>query len=132
MRLFEQRPMRISSSCRSGSRAKTDGSRQPAQAVHPSLAQAGRHCGERIGWHNFCHSLATNPRAMGVDVKVAQELLRRANVRTTLDIYARAVSQQRRDANAKVVEMMLPGARKCFSTLDGCGGSRVVSVNSWY
>src|SRR6202012_132636 len=26
-----------------------------------------------IGWHNFRHSLATNLRAMGVDVKVAQE-----------------------------------------------------------
>jgi hypothetical protein len=45
-------------------------------------------------------------------VKVAQELLRHANVRTTVDIYTRAVSQQKRDANAKVVEMMLAGAPK--------------------
>jgi integrase len=49
---------------------------------------------------------------MGVEVKVAQELLRHANSRTTLDIYTRAVSQQKRDANARVVEMMLPTGAK--------------------
>ncbi len=79
--------------------------------IRPALQRAGI-VGKVIGWHNFRHSLATNLRAMGVDVKVAQELLRHANVRTTLDIYTRAVSQQKRDANAKVVEMMLPGAPK--------------------
>lgn len=68
--------------------------------------------GKVIGWHNFRHLPVTNLRVMGVDVKVAQELLRHANVRTTLDIYTRAVSQQKREANAKVVEMMLPGASK--------------------
>jgi site-specific recombinase XerD len=79
--------------------------------IRPAIERAGIE-GKRIGWHNFRHSLATNLRAMGVDVKVAQELLRHANVRTTLDIYTRAVSQQKRDANAKVVEMMLAGAPK--------------------
>jgi integrase len=57
---------------------------------------------------SFRHSLATNLRALGVDIKVAQELLRHASSRTTLDIYTRAISQQKRDANAKVVEMMMP------------------------
>ena len=79
--------------------------------IRPAVKRAGIE-GKTIGWHNFRHSLATNLRAMGVDVKVAQELLRHANVRTTLDIYTRAVSQQKRDANARVVEMMLPGAQK--------------------
>jgi integrase len=79
--------------------------------IRPALERAGI-AGKTIGWHNFRHSLATNLRAMGVDVKVAQELLRHANVRTTLDIYTRAVSAQKREANAKVVEMMLPGAPK--------------------
>lgn len=79
--------------------------------IRPAIQRAGIE-GKIIGWHNFRHSLATNLRAMGVDVKVAQELLRHANVRTTLDIYTRAVSQQKREANAKVVEMMLPGAPK--------------------
>ncbi|MGH9598879.1 MAG: tyrosine-type recombinase/integrase [Terracidiphilus sp.] len=84
--------------------------------IRPALQRAGIE-GKTIGWHNFRHSLATNLRAMGVDVKVAQELLRHANVRTTLDIYTRAVSQQKREANAKVVEMMLPGASKMLQHL---------------
>jgi integrase len=79
--------------------------------IRPAVKRAGIE-GKIIGWHNFRHSLATNLRAMGVDVKVAQELMRHANVRTTLDIYTRAVSQQKRDANAKVVEMMVPHAPK--------------------
>jgi hypothetical protein len=49
---------------------------------------------------------------MGVDVKVAQELLRHADSRTTLDIYTRAVSQQKRDASTKLVEILLPMGAK--------------------
>ncbi|WP_371417571.1 hypothetical protein [Granulicella sp. S190] len=40
--------------------------------------------------------MATNLRALGVDIKVAQELMRHASCRTTLDIYTQAVSQQKR------------------------------------
>jgi integrase len=81
------------------------------RSIRPALDRAGI-VGKQIGWHNFRHSLATNLRAMGVDVKVAQELLRHANSRTTLDIYTRAVSQQKRDANTQVVQMMLPESQK--------------------
>jgi integrase len=77
------------------------------RSIRPALQRAGIK-GKVIGWHSFRHSLATNLRAMGVDIKTAQELLRHANSRTTLDIYTRAVSQQKRDANAQVVEMLLP------------------------
>ncbi len=81
------------------------------RSIRPALQRAGI-VGKQIGWHNFRHSLATNLRAMGVDIKVAQELLRHANSRTTLDIYTRAVSQQKRDANTKLVEMLLPMGMK--------------------
>ncbi len=81
------------------------------RSIRPALERAGI-LGKQIGWHNFRHSLATNLRAMGVDVKVAQELLRHANSRTTLDIYTRAVSQQKREANSKLVEMLLPTGMK--------------------
>ncbi len=81
------------------------------RSIRPALQRAGI-VGKQIGWHNFRHSLATNLRAMGVDIKVAQELLRHANSRTTLDIYTRAVSQQKRDANTKLVEMLVPMGMK--------------------
>jgi hypothetical protein len=44
---------------------------------------------------------------MGVDVKTAQELLRHANSRITMDVYTRAVSEQKREASGRVLEMML-------------------------
>jgi hypothetical protein len=47
-------------------------------------------------------------RSLGVDIKVAQELMRHSSCRKTPDIYTRAVSQQKREANIKVVEMMPP------------------------
>ena len=43
-----------------------------------------------------------------MDIKVAQELMRHSSCRTTLDIYTRAVDQQKREASLKVVELMLP------------------------
>ena len=77
------------------------------KSVRPALGRIGvveRH----IGWHSFRHSLATNLRSLGVDIKVAQELMRHSSCRTTLDIYTRAVDQQKREASLKVVELMLP------------------------
>jgi hypothetical protein len=43
-----------------------------------------------------------------VDIKVVQELMRHASCRTTLDVYTRAVDQQKREASLKVVGWMLP------------------------
>jgi integrase len=77
------------------------------KSIRPALAKEGI-VGKRIGWHSFRHSLATNLRSLGVDIKVAQELLRHSSSRTTLDIYTRAVDQQKREASLKVVELMLP------------------------
>jgi integrase len=77
------------------------------KSVRPALARIGV-LGKRIGWHSFRHSLATNLRALGVDIKVAQELMRHASCRTTLDVYTRAVDQQKRAASLKVVGWMLP------------------------
>jgi site-specific recombinase XerD len=105
------------------------------RSIRPALQRAGI-VGKQIGWHNFRHSLATNLRAMGVDIKVAQELLRHANSRTTLDIYTRAVSQQKRDANTKLVEMLVPAGMKMlqhpsapFSTLGASGGGWMMPLS---
>jgi site-specific recombinase XerD len=83
------------------------------RSIRPALVPAGIE-GKQIGWHSFRYSLAMNLRALGVDIKVVQELWRHATSRTTLDIYTRAVSQQKRDANKKVAEMMLPREMKKF------------------
>jgi integrase len=48
-------------------------------------------------------------RQLGVDVKVQQELLRHADIRTTMNVYTQAVSEQKRSAHSSVVRMVLPG-----------------------
>jgi len=70
--------------------------------IRPPLIRAGVK-DKVIGWH----SLATNLRSLGVDVKVAQELLRHANSRVTMDIYTQAVSADKRIASQRQDEMLL-------------------------
>jgi integrase len=77
------------------------------KSIRPALAKIGV-VGKQIGWHSFRHSLATNLRSLGVDIKVAQELMRHSSCRTTLDVYTRAVDQQKREASLKIIELMLP------------------------
>jgi integrase len=66
----------------------------------------------KIGWHTFRHTYSTMLRSAGTDIKVQQELLRHANIQTTMNIYTQAVSDQKRAANSKVVEMVLSGAKR--------------------
>jgi integrase len=62
----------------------------------------------RVGWHTFRHSHSTLLHALGVDLKVQQELLRHADIRTTMNIYEQAVPTALREANSKVVRLVLP------------------------
>lgn len=76
------------------------------KTIRPALVRAGI-TEKIIGWHSFRHSLATNLRSLGVDVKVAQELLRHANSRTTMDIYTQAVSADKRSASQRQIDLLL-------------------------
>ena len=60
-----------------------------------------------IGWHTFRHSHSSLLHALGVDLKVQQELLRHADIRTTMNIYTHAVPAALREANSKVVHLVL-------------------------
>ena len=81
--------------------------------IRPALIRAGVK-DKAIGWHSFRHSLATNLRAAGVDLKTAQELLRHANSRITLDVYTRAISATEREANNRVMDMVFEAERSNF------------------
>jgi integrase len=61
----------------------------------------------RLGWHSFRHTYSTLLNEYGTDM-VQQELLRHADIRTTMNIYTRAVPERLRKANRKVVRLLLP------------------------
>jgi len=47
-------------------------------------------------------------KGSGEDVKTTQELMRHANSRLTLEVYAQALTPAKRAAHLKVVEMIRP------------------------
>ena len=76
--------------------------------IRPALERIG--VKKRIGWHSFRHGLATMLRQQGVDIKTAQELLRHANSRITLEIYQQAVSAEKRVAQNLAFRGLLEGS----------------------
>jgi integrase len=83
--------------------------RWPWTIQRDHLLPAGIRAGlGRIGWHSFRHSYSTLLHALHVDLKVQQELLRHSDIRTTMNIYTQAVPNAMREANSRVVEMILP------------------------
>jgi integrase len=77
-----------------------------AKIMQYYIQPAARAVGIRknIGWHTLRHSLATSLHRNGEEIKVVQELLRHASCKITLDIYAQAVSADKRRAQSRVVQ----------------------------
>ncbi len=79
--------------------------RMLARQIKPAAEAA--QIGAEIGWHTFRHTYSSMLRQLGVDVKVQQELLRHADIRTTMNVYTQAVSEQKRSAHSSVVRLVL-------------------------
>ncbi len=72
------------------------------------LVPAGERAGlGRIGWHTLRHTYATVLEQMGARMKVAQELLRHADIQTTMNIYTGAMEKDKREAANRVAEALL-------------------------
>ncbi len=74
--------------------------------VQPAAERLGIR--KRIGWHIFRRTYATLLNASSGDPKTLQELMRHSNSRLTLDVYAQALTPEKRAAQKKVVEMIRP------------------------
>jgi hypothetical protein len=61
---------------------------------------------------NFSLSSAQAALAATENPKVIQELLRHPNLRVTMDTDVQAVSDEKREAQSKVVRLLLPGIGK--------------------
>ena len=68
-------------------------------------ADAGKYA--MIGWHTFRHTYRSWLDETGAPMKVQQELMRHASIQTTMNVYGQAMSSSKREANGKVVEMVL-------------------------
>jgi integrase len=94
------------------------------KVVRPAALRAG--INKRIGWHTFRHTFSTLLIGNGENVKVVQELMRHASSRCTLEVYSQARIIAKRQAQQRVVQMILreeldtpvPGIQYGSSQLD--------------
>jgi len=91
---------------RSGSILAADYLRPAARAAGVKLAP-----GQRFGFHNLRHSLATYLVNKGMDVKTVQALLRHSNVTTTLGLYAHSVTATMLKAQETMLQAMKTGSQ---------------------
>lgn len=77
--------------------------------VHPAAKSVG--ITKVLGWHSFRRTFATLLRGGAEDLKTVQELMRHANSRLTLDMYAQALTPAKRAAHLKLVELIQPAAQ---------------------
>lgn len=62
---------------------------------------------DRLGWHLFWYTYRSWLDETGAPMKVQQEWMRHASVQTTMNVYGNALITAKREANSKIVEMVL-------------------------
>jgi integrase len=73
--------------------------------------------GKRITWHTLRRTYASLLQAHNDDPKVVQELLRHASMAVTMNIYAQAVTEKKRKAQSKVVELVAASQRSAANAM---------------
>jgi integrase len=79
-----------------------------ARVIRPTLKAAGI---PWHGWHALRRGLASNLVELGADPKIAQAILRHANVRTTLDFYIKARPEKTAAAIANLEDAFKKGQK---------------------
>jgi integrase len=72
--------------------------------LQPAADRAGL---GKIGWHSLRHSYATALDVAGARMKVAQELMRHANISTTMDVYTGVIERDKRETAGRVAAAVL-------------------------
>jgi integrase len=85
-------------------RTPLSASMMTAAKIRPAAIKVGIRLepGQRFGFHNFRHSLATFLVSRGKDVKTIQGLLRHAKVTTTLDLYSQSIDAAKLEAQEDI------------------------------
>jgi len=77
--------------------------------LQPAAKKAG--ISKWVGFHTFRHTYSTLLKANNEDVKVVQELMRHANISTTMNIYTKALTPAKREAQSRVVDVLIDRSR---------------------
>jgi integrase len=81
--------------------------------------------GSDIGWHTFRHSYRSWLDETGAPLTVQKELMRHASIQTTMNVYGKAMTDTKRQAHRRVVELVL----KPSKTEETTGQKKPVKVN---
>jgi integrase len=73
--------------------------------IRPAGIEAG--LGDGIGWHTFRHSYRSWLDDTGAPATVQKELMRHASIQTTMNVYGKAMTDSKRQAHGKVVQLIL-------------------------
>jgi integrase len=85
--------------------------------LQPAAKKAG--ISKWVGFHTFRHTYSTLLKANNEDVKVVQELMRHANISTTMNIYTKALTPAKREAQSRVVDVLIDRSRKVVEPAAG-------------
>lgn len=82
----------------------------PSSAMDKHIRPAAKQAGitKHVRWHVFRHSFATLLNGNGENVKTVQESLRHADSKVTLDTYTQGLMPVKREAQGKVIRMIVP------------------------
>ena len=72
------------------------------------IVPAARRAGiGQIGWHTFRHTYRTWMDTNGTPMGIQKDLMRHADIKTTMTIYGGAMAEAMREANSNVVKMAI-------------------------
>jgi integrase len=80
----------------------------------------------KFGWHNLRHSLSSFLVASGTDPKTVQSLLRHSNIKTTLDVYAHANSDNKLAAQGVYLQALAAARNKKALESAGTGSKAAI------
>ena len=73
------------------------------KVLQPAAKRAG--INKRIGWHTFRHTYSSLLHSLETPLIVQKELLRHADIRTTMD-YTQSIGNEKRETQLKVAELL--------------------------
>ena len=72
--------------------------------------------GFTLGWHTFRHTYRAWLDDTGAPMTVQQQLMRHASIQTIMNVYGSAMPNTKREANRKIVQMVIGEPKKPTGT----------------